>query len=502
MGKILVSWVGNADINGAKNNSGNAKGPLHAILSANHYDEVYLLHNQAPSVIRPVKEALLQICTSNIQACKAKLTSPIHFGDIYSALDATIKKAIANNPDYQLYIQLTSGTPTMTAVSILVGKAKYPARFIQSSVEQGVKEEQIPFDIAADFLPSLVGRNTSQIKQLMAGDTAVNSAFDDIITRNANMVRLKHQAAILAVRDVPVLITGESGTGKEMFATAIVNASNRKDKPFLTLNCGAIPPELVEATLFGHTKGAFTGATTAKKGYFEQCDGGTLFLDEFGDLTLSQQVRLLRVLQDGTFTPVGSTKELKVNVRIIAATNRNLVEEVAAGRFREDLFYRVAIGVLHLPPLRQRKEDIVPLAESLLEKINNEAVSQSGSNYKKLSVKAKNLIKTYVWPGNARELNATLLRASLWGAGESITDKDIQQASFQSTQKENSLLAQDVSQGIDLEGLLDRVSVHYIEQGLAQTHGSKTKAAELLGFKNYQTLSNWMEKLGIEYEPN
>jgi len=498
MGKILVSWVGNADINGASSTESEAKGPLDAILCANHYDEVYLLHNQPQNTIKPLVEALKQAFSANFHTHKAKLASPIHFGDIYTTLDSALKTATENNPDYQLYIQLTSGTSTMTAVSILVGKAKYPARFIQSSIEQGVQEEQIPFDVAADFLPSLVKRNDAQLTQLINGEAPVASAFDDILTRNNEMKRIKHLAAVLAGRDVPVLITGESGTGKELFAKAIVNASQRKSKPFLVLNCGAIPADLIDAALFGHTKGAFTGATEASKGYFERCDGGTLFLDEFGELPLTQQVRLLRVLQDGTFTPVGSTKEQKVNVRLITATNKNLVDEVAAGRFREDLFYRVAIGVLHLPPLRHRKEDIVVLAESLLDKINKDATAQPGYKHKIISVKAKNLIKTYSWPGNVRELNATLLRASLWGIGETISETDIQQACFLTLKKECNMLNQDVSQGIDIQGIIANISTLYINKALDESGGSKTKAARLLGLKNYQTLNNWIEKYNIK----
>ena len=164
------------------------------------------------------------------------------------------------------------------------------------------------------------------------------------------MATLKTKAAILAKADVPVLIYGETGTGKELFAKAIHNASARAGKPLLVLNCGAIPKDLVDSTLFGYTKGAFSGAIKDTPGYFADANGGTLFLDEFGELPLDSQVRLLRVLQDGTYTPVGSTHSKTTNIRIIAATNKNLVDEVAAGRFREDLFYRVAIGVLQLPP--------------------------------------------------------------------------------------------------------------------------------------------------------
>jgi len=223
-----------------------------------------------------------------------------------------------------------------------------------------------------------------------------------------------------------------------------------------------------------------------------------LFLDEFGELPLEAQVRLLRVLQDGSFLPVGSATEQQVDVRIIAATNKNLIEEVAEGRFREDLFYRVAIGVITLPPLRERIGDIWLLAEYLMEKINNDAVGQIGYKDKNLSVGAKKVILNHLWPGNIRDLHATLLRASLWGGGDQILADDIKEAMLESPTKGELILGKDVSEGIDINDILRDVSVYYIERALTAAHGSKTKAAELLSLKNYQTLNNWMEKYGIK----
>lgn len=329
----------------------------------------------------------------------------------------------------------------------------------------------------------------------MAPDTA---AFNDILSQSAVMDVLKRKAAALAQRDVPVLIYGETGTGKELFAKAIHNASARADKPMLVLNCGAIPKDLVDATLFGYTKGAFTGATKDTPGFFGDANGGTLFLDEFGELPLDSQVRLLRVLQDGTYTQVGSTVAKSTDVRIIAATNKNLMDEVAAGRFREDLFYRIAIGVLHLPPLRERVDDLLLLTNSILAKIANEASPSSGAKGKKLSVKARKVIQGYHWPGNVRELQATLLRATLWHRGDTLSDEDIRGALMSITPRKEGVLEQDVTQGIDINEIISSVCRHYIEQALTVSNGSKSKAAELLGLKNYQTLSNWMEKYGIK----
>ena len=192
----------------------------------------------------------------------------------------------------------------------------------------------------------------------------VDAAFNSIITQNEQMRVLMAQAQILASKQVPLLIHGETGTGKELFARAIHNAGGRAAGPFIAVNCGAIPTDLVDSVLFGHRKGAFTGAVADRDGVFQQADGGTLFLDEFGELKADVQVRLLRVLQEGTFTPVGASRERRVNVRIIAATHRNLMQGVAEGRFREDLFYRIAQGVLHLPPLRERAGDLPLLPDA------------------------------------------------------------------------------------------------------------------------------------------
>ncbi len=494
MPDILISWLGNADLGGL--GQPDRPGPLVELLQHREFDEVCVMYDQPAAKVADFVDTLKSQFPCEITEVKAKLRSPVHFADIYTTLNKAIDALIEEHGSPTLHISLTSGTPAMTAVSILVGKARVPARFLQVSREKGVEEAEIPFDIAADFLPQPL--RDRHLSGLMAGSTPISAAFDDIITQNPQMNLLKHRAAILAERDVPVLIYGESGTGKELFAKAIRNASARSDKPFLILNCGAIPQELIDATLFGHVKGAFTGANSTRKGYFEEADGGTLFLDEFGELPLESQVRLLRVLQEGTFTPVGSTKEISVDVRIIAATNKNLMTEIEEGRFREDLYYRVAIGVIHLPPLRERAGDLSLLSDVLLANINNEGRQQPGYTDKKISAGARNVISRHPWPGNIRELNATLLRASLWQPGEILTETDIKENLIQAPSKGDGVMGRDLSQGIDINEIISSVCTHYIERALEQSGGSKSKAAKLLGLASYQTLTNWMDKYGIK----
>ena len=213
------------------------------------------------------------------------------------------------------------------------------------------------------------------------------------------------------------MIEGESGTGKELLAKAIANEGVRKEKPFRVINCGAIPSELLESELFGHEKGSFSGAIKDRAGYFEEADKGTLFLDEIGELPLSAQVKLLRVLQECEVARVGSSRPRKVDVRIIAATNRDLAEEVRKGRFREDLFYRLAVVVLKIPSLRQREGDIGLLVDALLRRVNEECAEEPGYIQKKISAGARNLLLNHPWPGNVRELQNTLRRAAIWSEG-------------------------------------------------------------------------------------
>lgn len=489
---VLVSWIGEADLQSSEANLP-ASGPISATLSAVAFDKVILLCSYSALRRSPYIEWLSQQTKVVIECHQVTLVSPVHFESIYLAADKRLESITSQHA--KVSILLSPGTPAMQAVWILLGKTKYAATFYQSSKEQGVQEANIPFEISAEYTPLATKLTNEQLTQLANGDSAHTAAFEHIITQNPIMERLKRQAHILAERDVPVLIQGETGTGKELFARAIHNASSRSGQPFVAVNCGAFPSELVDSLLFGHKKGAFTGATTDKDGYFQRANGGTLFLDEFGELEPSVQVRLLRALQEGVITPVGAVKEESVDVRIVTATHRNLMQAMQEGRFREDLFYRVAVGVLTLPPLRDRQGDVSLLADALL---INLAAQDSALLGKKLSASAKNIILNQRWPGNIRELRSTLLRASLWSSEDLISADDIKQALFDRSQNNTSLLDKDVSQGIDIQNIISDLVKHYIPKALAQANGNKSKAAALLGLKNYQTLTNWMDKYDVK----
>jgi transcriptional regulator with PAS, ATPase and Fis domain len=350
----LISWIGQHDLDARAKGT---DGPILATLKAFPFKSAHFLYDYSDAEVSGYIDWLRSQVDSPISITRADLRSPVHFGDIYESasqlLESLSEQELAN-------------------LSILLGKTRFPAIFYQSSIQQGPQRVDIPFEIAAEYIPPVKSLSAGQLQTLSNTNPPDNAAFKDIVTRSESMQTLIQRAQILAEHEVPVLIDGESGTGKELFARAIHNASSRADKPFIPVNCGAFPPELIDSMLFGHKKGAFTGAIADKPGYFEQANGGTLFLDEFGELEPAVQVRLLRVLQDKTFTRVGDTKEQASDFRLIAATNKNLIEEVADGNVREDLFYRVAVGVLHLPPLRERNGDLLFLADSLLHAMKTE----------------------------------------------------------------------------------------------------------------------------------
>ena len=313
------------------------------------------------------------------------------------------------------------------------------------------------------------------------------------------MSRLIEKARKVAMHTVPVLIEGESGTGKELLARSIHKASPRSDEPFIAVNCGSIPANLVESQLFGHTKGAFTDAKQEHKGFFEVADKGTIFLDEVGELPREAQVKLLRVLEDRTFTPIGAEKPIKVDARIISATNRSLINEVNEGDFREDLFFRLAVATLNLPPLRAREGDMIIMIDSLMKSVQTDMLEIKEENHKKLSVNAKKILVNHTWPGNVREMQNTIARAVLWSDGKTISDKDAREAILVChASAKQDLLSQPMDDDFNLQFLLEKVERHYVQRALEEAHWKKAPAARKLGMKNYQNLSLKMKKYGIE----
>jgi transcriptional regulator with PAS, ATPase and Fis domain len=284
-----------------------------------------------------------------------------------------------------------------------------------------------------------------------------------------------------------------------VLANAIHAASLRSEKLLQIVNCGALPETLVDSILFGHVKGAFTGAEKDHKGLFEQAEGGTLFLDEVGELTPETQVKLLRALQQGEITKVGSDQTINVDVRIIAATHRDLMQLVEVNKFREDLFYRLAVGIIEIPALRDRTEDIADLVHELTDEIKLAASKHPDYKSKKTSENAIKFISAQAWPGNIRELWNTLNRAFLWSDKEIITEKDIQGALVSRTNKQEIPdINLTLGQQVNISDILDIHKKKYIEAALKATGNNKTKAAEMLSLNSHQVLTKWIKDLAIE----
>jgi DNA-binding NtrC family response regulator len=307
--------------------------------------------------------------------------------------------------------------------------------------------------------------------------------------------------------DVPVLITGESGTGKELVAESVWKVSTRWEESFVVLNCAAIPESLLEAELFGYEKGAFTGADTSRKGKFEEADGGIMFLDEIGDMSLSLQAKVLRVVQSGTFHRLGSNKEISVNVRLITATNKNLEELVRLGKFREDLYFRINVVKIHLPPLKDRKEDIPLLMECLTRRHG----SQAGKNIKGVTRKFQDMLTQFDWPGNVRELENTIRKAIAFTKTPYLTSYDLELSNKLSIEKnmESPSLTETLRgsvRGILSSGKTDNVyslvvkeaEKILLEETLSASGWNRSKAARTLGI-NRLTLRRKLEEYNIEF---
>jgi two-component system, NtrC family, response regulator AtoC len=299
------------------------------------------------------------------------------------------------------------------------------------------------------------------------------SQFESILAKSPQMTEIFRTISKIADFKTTVLIQGESGVGKELVARAIHSRSSRKNHPFVPINCGAIPENLLESELFGHKKGAFTDANSDRRGLFEEADGGTLFLDELGELPLNLQVKLLRALQEESIRRLGESKDIKVDVRIITATHRDLAAEAKAGRFREDLFYRINVLPIVIPPLRTRKEDIHLLVDHFLTRNN----ARLGTQIKGMTPDARKLLLEYAWPGNVRELENTIERAMVLCDGDVIDTHDLPERLRDALDPVQVQLA---SGELSIKKTSSAIEEILIRRALQKTRGNRTRAAELL----------------------
>ncbi|MFW5965869.1 MAG: sigma-54-dependent transcriptional regulator [Persicimonas sp.] len=399
-----------------------------------------------------------------------------------SGLDV-LKRAKELDPACQVVVMTAYATPETAISAIKEGAYDYITKPFK------VDKARLVVDRALEKY-DLVSENLYLKKTLDERD-----GFGQMLGKSEPMRRVFEMISRVADSDTTILISGESGTGKELVARAIHQHSERAEHPFLPINCGAIPENLIESELFGHKKGAFTGASSDKKGLFEAAGRGTVFLDEIGELPQNTQVKLLRVLQEHRIKPVGGNTEVQVDCRVLAATNRELREEVAQGRFREDLYYRLSVIPIELPPLRDRQGDI----KLLIEHFVDEYSERMGVGISGVDAEAMRLLLNYPYPGNVRELQNIIERAVTLTRGDMITSEvlpnHLQEESFSRVASELEV----PEEGLDLEAMVEQLERSLIEKALERASGVKKDAAELLGI-SFRSLRYRLKKYGMNGE--
>jgi DNA-binding NtrC family response regulator len=522
--QILVSWIGLADMAcmaadigeeergeltqalnlrpAANQSSQGTRGPVRTLVEEQPFAEVHLLTTFSTPAwandryaewigCKPVVHEIPELTPTDYKAILE--TSRQLLTDIVGDIGA---------PEGGLALHLSPGSPAMTAVWVLLGKSLFPATFYQTYRDKAW-ETEVPLDLYVDFLPRAL-RETDHALRALSESSA---AFADLAGDSDAMRDVVVRAQKVAPRHVPVLLLGKSGTGKEVIARRIHKASGRGDKAFHTVHCAAIPSDVLPSELFGHKKGAYTGATGDRMGAFAAADGGTLFLDEIGECDPDTQVKLLRALQPEpgaspshcTYRPVGADKDHTADVRVIAATNRDLLAAVDDGEFREDLYYRLAVVTISLPALQDRRDDIVPLAEVLLREVN-EAFAGDGYEDRSLSPGAMSFLASCPWPGNVRQMQNALTQAAVMSDEPVIQRSDLAAALYEGPRRRMpNPLDHGLGESFCLADLLDDIRRHYIERAKEETRGVLAKAAKLLGYDNYQTLRKQIDRLGIDW---
>ena len=494
---ILLSWLGTRDIDNMSQDKLAAIAAL-AVKSGNPFDKIVILANQREEVWSEFENfiqkrlAIAGRPAADVTVKQAHIENPIDYPSIARETEKWVGK-LSDEAD-RLTINLTSGTPAMTVLSVLVGKGKSNVQFVQVSPDNELIAADIPLDFGREYIRSAAKNQASGA----VANPKLADAFSSLTVLSSEMQQVISKAKRVATSEVPALILGETGTGKEEMAKAIHKASLRADKPMKTVNCGALAPSLVDSTLFGHKKGAFTGADKDYPGLFEQADGGTLFLDEVGELSLDIQVKLLRAIQQGEVTRLGDTETKTVDVRVIAATHQNLPQLVAQGKFREDLFYRLAVGIITLPSLKQRLADIPAIVSQLTAQINKAGAKHPAYVSKEISEDGIKFICEQPWPGNIRELWSTLNRAFLWSDSPVVNRPELSQAMLtRPTSSDDVSISLTFNDKVDIVQLTDNFQKKYVEAALKASGNVKKHATEMLGLKDHQTLTNWMKRLGI-----
>ena len=481
-------------------------GPILSVVNVLQFDRVFLF--STPRTVELTRATACAIESRQPGLCVETVDLPLNDPTDYRSILLALREhgtAIRERfPNAQISISTASGTPQMHACWLLLAAShELPAQLLHVRPPQFLIEGEPAVSIVDLTGPDFpIVRPAFPRIQLPADDSEsppdLPAALHElgIVAQHPSTQAAIQKAAAVAPYNIPVLILGETGTGKELMARLVHRLSQRSLPKFVPINCGAIPQDLVESTLFGHKKGAFTGATTDLVGKFELANGGTLFLDEVGELPPAVQVKLLRVLEDSVVEPIGSNQRRQVDVRIVAATNRNLADEIKAGRFREDLYYRLNTAILRLPALRERRTEIPTLSVAILDSINQMLKKQ-----RQISSEALIKLQAHNWPGNIRDLRNVLQRAVIYGGGRAtIQPQDIV---FDDVPAHNGRASgiPEPQEGFRLEDYLSDVRKQLILRALEISSGNQSEAARLLGV-SAQAVSSFQKKRKGESDYN
>jgi transcriptional regulator with PAS, ATPase and Fis domain len=473
-------------------------GPILSLALARPFDRIFLF--STPTVRQHTQEtaqALKTTCPkAKVTAVDLPLQDPTDYGPILRHLRQHVSSILKNAPDDDYFIAVASGTPQMHACWVLlVSGGEIPARILHVRPPKYVTKESpmvSEVDLSAPEFPEVRAAVRREVTgaPYAAAHITLGDAMEElgIVGEDQKMVQALKMAAVLSEHDAPVLIQGETGTGKELVAQLIHRLSGRGRERFVAINCGSLPANLAESILFGHVKGAFTGAATDQTGKFEQADGGTLFLDEVGELPAEVQPKFLRILEDGMVEPVGAKRGKRTNVRVVAATNVDLQQAVEKKEFREDLYYRLSFATIRLPPIRERRSDIPKIALHILDSLN-----KSMRRPKRLSPEALARLQAQTWKGNVRDLENVLGRSMLMAQEEVLKADDL--LMDEPKRKKDPLASlPDPHEGFHLEDYLKSVRKQLMLRALEMSNGSQSGAARMLGLSP-QAVHNFLREV-------
>lgn len=459
------------------------RGPILSLVAEEAFDRIILFSTPATEDITLAtrKELKLIVPTAETEIRNVPLSDPTDYRDILTQLKSHLHSILNEQPDASFFIAVASGTPQMHASWVLLAASgEIPAKILHVRPPRFVTKDQSivsEVDLSSDEFPSIRARISAPegMVDTNGPDLALAVRQLNIVGDHTSIRKALEVAAALATSDAPILIRGETGTGKELFARLVHLLSGRPKDRFVAINCAAIPEDLVESILFGHCKGAFTGALRDQQGKFDLANGGTLFLDELAELPLPAQAKLLRILQDGMVEPVGADGPHEVDVRVVAATNRDVAKAIKTKEFREDLYYRLNVGEVMLPPLRDRRSDIPKLALQVLDRVNATIRSP-----KRLSQDALSRLQSHPWPGNVRDL-------------QNVIERSVRLCRTQVLNAEDLLISEPVTHadpldalpepqpGFSLDGFLGSVRKQLILRAVEIANGNQSEAARLLG---------------------